>query len=145
MATVLAVLEGGGCPSLGPIAGALGLEPRAFTTVRKALAAVKAAPADVVVAEFVYAPTYGARESSLESLVAALQRAGSVARLIVLARSLYERIWILNRAGRTHFVISGQGHEATEVGVTAALTPAANGSCRTTARWAASSRGDDTP
>jgi 2-oxoisovalerate dehydrogenase E1 component alpha subunit len=44
-------------------------------------------------------------------------------RLIALARALDERAWILNRAGRTHFVISGQGHEGAEAGVTAALTP----------------------
>ncbi len=44
-------------------------------------------------------------------------------RLISLARALDERAWILNRSGRTHFVISGQGHEGAEAGVTAALTP----------------------
>ena len=32
-------------------------------------------------------------------------------RLVLLARSLDERMWILNRAGRIPFVISGQGHE----------------------------------
>jgi 2-oxoisovalerate dehydrogenase E1 component alpha subunit len=30
---------------------------------------------------------------------------------------------VLNRSGRVHFVISGQGHEGAEAGVTAALTP----------------------
>ncbi len=44
-------------------------------------------------------------------------------RLMALARALDERAWILNRAGRTHFVISGQGHEGAEAGVTAALEP----------------------
>ena len=44
-------------------------------------------------------------------------------RLMALARALDERAWILNRAGRTHFVISGQGHEGAEAGITAALTP----------------------
>ena len=42
---------------------------------------------------------------------------------MALARALDERAWILNRAGRTHFVISGQGHEGAEAGVTAALVP----------------------
>lgn len=42
---------------------------------------------------------------------------------MALARALDERAWILNRAGRTHFVISGQGHEGAEAGVTAALQP----------------------
>ena len=38
-------------------------------------------------------------------------------RLIALARALDERMWILNRAGRIPFVISGQGHEGAQVGI----------------------------
>jgi 2-oxoisovalerate dehydrogenase E1 component alpha subunit len=44
-------------------------------------------------------------------------------RLMALARALDERAWILNRSGRVHFVISGQGHEGAEAGICAALTP----------------------
>ncbi|HEX7345278.1 MAG TPA: thiamine pyrophosphate-dependent dehydrogenase E1 component subunit alpha [Candidatus Limnocylindrales bacterium] len=43
-------------------------------------------------------------------------------RLVALARSLDERMWVLNRAGRIPFVISGQGHEAAQVGITWPLT-----------------------
>jgi len=39
-------------------------------------------------------------------------------RLVALARALDERMWILNRAGRIPFVISGQGHEGAQVGIT---------------------------
>jgi len=42
-------------------------------------------------------------------------------RLVGLARAVDERMWILNRAGRIPFVISGQGHEGAQVGVTWAL------------------------
>ena len=42
-------------------------------------------------------------------------------RIVALARALDERMWILNRAGRIPFVISGQGHEGAQVGVTWAL------------------------
>ncbi|HXG40015.1 MAG TPA: thiamine pyrophosphate-dependent dehydrogenase E1 component subunit alpha [Candidatus Limnocylindrales bacterium] len=42
-------------------------------------------------------------------------------RLVALARALDERMWILNRAGRIPFVISGQGHEGAQVGITWAL------------------------
>jgi 2-oxoisovalerate dehydrogenase E1 component alpha subunit len=38
-------------------------------------------------------------------------------RYVHLARSLDERMWILNRAGRIPFVISGQGHEGAQVGI----------------------------
>jgi 2-oxoisovalerate dehydrogenase E1 component alpha subunit len=38
-------------------------------------------------------------------------------RYIALARAVDERMWILNRAGRIPFVISGQGHEGAQVGI----------------------------
>jgi 2-oxoisovalerate dehydrogenase E1 component alpha subunit len=43
-------------------------------------------------------------------------------RLVALARALDERMWVLNRAGRIPFVISGQGHEGAQVGITWPLT-----------------------
>ena len=42
-------------------------------------------------------------------------------RLVALARALDERMWVLNRAGRAPFVISGQGHEGAQVGMARAL------------------------
>src|SRR5262249_38679708 len=42
-------------------------------------------------------------------------------RLVALARAVDERMWVLNRAGRIPFVISGQGHEGAQVGITWAL------------------------
>src|SRR5690242_18799917 len=44
-------------------------------------------------------------------------------RHMVLARALDRRMWVLNRQGRAPFVISGQGHEAAQVGAAAALRP----------------------
>jgi 2-oxoisovalerate dehydrogenase E1 component alpha subunit len=38
-------------------------------------------------------------------------------RLVALARGVDERMWVLNRAGRIPFVISGQGHEGAQVGL----------------------------
>jgi 2-oxoisovalerate dehydrogenase E1 component alpha subunit len=42
-------------------------------------------------------------------------------RMVALARATDERMWILNRAGRVPFVISGQGHEGAQVGIVSAL------------------------
>jgi 2-oxoisovalerate dehydrogenase E1 component alpha subunit len=42
-------------------------------------------------------------------------------RQVALARAVDERMWILNRAGRIPFVISGQGHEGAQVGIAWAL------------------------
>src|SRR5512142_2360280 len=44
-------------------------------------------------------------------------------RRLALARAIDERMWVLNRAGRVPFVISGQGHEGAQVGMTSALRP----------------------
>jgi 2-oxoisovalerate dehydrogenase E1 component subunit alpha len=41
----------------------------------------------------------------------------SMYRTVALARAVDERMWILNRAGRIPFVISGQGHEGAQVGI----------------------------
>ncbi len=38
-------------------------------------------------------------------------------RIVALARAVDERMWVLNRAGRIPFVISGQGHEGAQVGI----------------------------
>ena len=37
--------------------------------------------------------------------------------LVALARAVDERMWVLNRAGKVPFVISGQGHEGAQVGI----------------------------
>ncbi len=42
-------------------------------------------------------------------------------RRVALARAIDERMWVLNRAGRVPFVISGQGHEGAQVGIISAL------------------------
>ncbi|HET7677071.1 MAG TPA: thiamine pyrophosphate-dependent dehydrogenase E1 component subunit alpha [Candidatus Limnocylindrales bacterium] len=42
-------------------------------------------------------------------------------RLIALTRAVDERMWVLNRAGKVPFVISGQGHEGAQVGITYSL------------------------
>jgi 2-oxoisovalerate dehydrogenase E1 component alpha subunit len=38
-------------------------------------------------------------------------------RTVALSRAVDERMWVLNRAGRAPFVISGQGHEGAQVGL----------------------------
>src|SRR5512144_2345363 len=42
-------------------------------------------------------------------------------RFVALARATDERMWILTRAGRVPFVISGQGHEGAQVGIVSTL------------------------
>jgi 2-oxoisovalerate dehydrogenase E1 component alpha subunit len=47
----------------------------------------------------------------------------TIYRQMVLARAIDRRMWVLNRQGKAPFVISGQGHEAAQVGAAAALRP----------------------
>ena len=39
-------------------------------------------------------------------------------RQMLLARAVDERMWLMQRAGKIAFIISGQGHEGAQVGVT---------------------------
>jgi 2-oxoisovalerate dehydrogenase E1 component alpha subunit len=48
---------------------------------------------------------------------------------MVLARAIDRRMWVLNRQGKAPFVISGQGHEATQVGAAAAMRPGQDWLC----------------
>lgn len=60
--------------------------------------------------------TAGAEPASLPS-----ERLVEAYRLMVLARALDQRMWILQRQGKIPFVITGQGHEAAQVGAALAL------------------------
>lgn len=48
---------------------------------------------------------------------------------MVMARALDERCWVMNRGGQAPFVISGQGHEAAQVGTAMAFDPARDFLC----------------
>ena len=41
--------------------------------------------------------------------------------LMAVTRAIDERMWILNRAGKVPFVISGQGHEGAQIGIAYSL------------------------
>lgn len=50
-------------------------------------------------------------------------------RHMVLARAIDRRMWVLNRQGKAPFVISGQGHEAAQVGAAAVMRPGIDWLC----------------
>src|SRR5918911_97666 len=50
-------------------------------------------------------------------------------RQMVMARAIDRRMWVLNRQGKAPFVISGQGHEAAQVGAAAAMRPGVDWLC----------------
>jgi len=74
---------------LAPLQQALGREFPAhplqcFSDLRKALSYIKKCKPDIVIAEFIYAPTYGSQLSNFEALCATLQRQSSPSHLIAL-------------------------------------------------------------
>ena len=72
--TLLAILELGGYPNFTPLYEAVGYRVTTVASVRRALVALKGTAPDAVVAEFNYQSDFRDRTSSLDSLLAVLQR-----------------------------------------------------------------------
>lgn len=72
--TLLSIVELGGYPSFAPLYEQAGYAVTTATSMRKAIAALKNMQPDVVVAEFNFQSDFRDRTSSLESLLAVLQR-----------------------------------------------------------------------
>ena len=81
---LLSIVELGGYPDFTALYEARGFQVVKANTMRKAMALLKKQPPAVIVAEFIYGPTYGSQLSNFESLFAALQRDAPDAHLIAL-------------------------------------------------------------
>jgi len=71
---LLSVIELGGYPDFSPLYQRMGFSVTSVTTSRKAISAVKKNPPDVLVAEFNFQSDFRDRTSSLESLLASVER-----------------------------------------------------------------------
>jgi len=89
---LLAVIEAGGYPSLQAVYRAAGYEPVVVQSVRKALALLKTATPRIVVAEFNFQSDFRDRTSSLESLLAVLQRKGGARVLVLYDREMAHQL-----------------------------------------------------
>ena len=87
--TLLSIIELGGYPSFTPLYERAGYAVTAVVSVRKALGLLKTSQPDVVVAEFNYQSDFRDRTSSLESLLAVVQRSPQT-RVIVFYEKEYE-------------------------------------------------------
>lgn len=81
---LLNVIAFGGYPDFTTLYEQHGYQVTSCKTLRKALALVKQLSPEVIVAEFVYAPTYGSQLSNFESLFAAAETFAPEAQLIAL-------------------------------------------------------------
>ncbi len=71
---LLSIIELGGYPNFTPVYQQAGYTVESVASVRKAIASLKKASPDVIVAEFNYQSDFRDRTSSLESLLAVVQR-----------------------------------------------------------------------
>lgn len=71
---LLSIIELGGYPNFTPLYESLGYEVAVATRMRKALVFLKKRQPDVIVAEFNFQSDFRDRTSSLESLLAVVQR-----------------------------------------------------------------------
>ena len=71
---LLSIIELGGYPNFTPLYKSLGYEVAVETRMRKALGFLKKQQPDVIVAEFNFQSDFRDRTSSLESLLAVVQR-----------------------------------------------------------------------
>lgn len=81
--SLLHIIEMGGYPDFRPLYESLGLEVLVEGSVRKGLARLKKVHPAIVVAEFIYSPTYGTKLSNIDSLFGGLERLTPAPRLIV--------------------------------------------------------------
>ncbi len=80
---LLSLIELGGYPDFTPQYEQAGFLVVKVSSMRKGLSLLKRTSPSIVVAEFIYGPTYGSRISNLESLFAGLQSTRSETKLIV--------------------------------------------------------------
>ena len=102
--TLLSIIELGGYPSFTPLYERAGYTVTAVVSVRKALGLLKTLQPDVVVAEFNYQSDFRDRTSSLESLLAVVQRSPQT-RVIVFYEKEYEHQF--DKAARAIPVVCG--------------------------------------
>ena len=103
--TLLSIVELGGYPNLTPLYEDAGFKVVSTNTMRKALNQLRRLKPDLIVAEFIYGPTYGSQLSNFESLYAALQTLDPPAKLIAL----------VNKADHTHFLTVSSRYSDTDV------------------------------
>lgn len=81
---LLAIIELGGYPDFTPLYRELGFTVDICASMRKALASIKRQPPDVIVCEFNFQSDFRDRTSSLESMIALVQRTPGIQTLVIM-------------------------------------------------------------
>ena len=81
---LLAIIELGGYPDFTPLYRELGFSVEICTSMRKALASIKRESPDVIICEFNFQSDFRDRTSSLESMIALVQRRPEIQTLVIM-------------------------------------------------------------
>ena len=81
---LLAIIELGGYPDFTPLYRELGFSVETCTSMRKALASIKRQAPDTIVCEFNFQSDFRDRTSSLESMIALVQRNPEIRTLVIM-------------------------------------------------------------
>jgi hypothetical protein len=93
--TLFAIVEQGGYPDFRSLYAELGYQTTLIANMRKALLLLRQHPPDVVVAEFNFQSDFRDRTSSLESLLATLQRLPTTKLIVLYDREQAHRLALL--------------------------------------------------
>lgn len=99
---LLAIIELGGYPDFAPLYRQLGFSVEVCTAMRKALVHIKRQPPDVIVCEFNYQSDFRDRTSSLESMIALVERLPHTRTLAILEPAHREQFRKLNEQYAFH-------------------------------------------
>lgn len=92
---LLAIIELGGYPDFTALYRQLGFSIEICTSMRKALASIKRQPPDIIVCEFNFQSDFRDRTSSLESMIALVQRNPGIRTLAIMEpehRTQFQRL-----------------------------------------------------
>ena len=105
MGQLLAIVEQGGYPNFTSLYTKLGYKVTMSHSMRKAMAIVRKQPPDIIVAEFNYQSDFRDRTSSLESLLATVERIPKNTKNFIKVVVFYEKEYI-QQLGKLQAVFS---------------------------------------
>ncbi len=121
---LLSIIELGGYPNFTPLYRELGYEVVVETRMRKAISFLKRRTPDVIVAEFNFQSDFRDRTSSLESLLAVVQRMPGIRVIIFYEQEYLPQFEVLRARLPVHHALAFPVDEA---GVRACLLDVNNG------------------
>jgi hypothetical protein len=121
---LLSIIELGGYPNFAPLYRELGYEVVVETRMRKAIGFLKRRTPDVIVAEFNFQSDFRDRTSSLESLLAVVQRRPEIRVIVFYEQEYLPQFEILRARLPVHHALA---FPVDKVGVRACLLAADNG------------------